>query len=207
MNGFPSGSDDKPAAMGANAVSVRVRDLTLIAIFAVLAIVGGRLVIPLGVIPITLQTAVVLITGFLIGGKRAMAAQGLYVLMGLLGLPVFAEGGGFAYVLRPSFGFLLGMIAAAALVGVLADRADPTRIRLGIPVAAAVAVLGIIVIYLAGLVGFVVSMRLFVGREMTWSQAWRLAILPFLLKDLTVTAMVVAVAPLLRRVTAPFFRS
>ncbi|MCB5624660.1 biotin transporter BioY, partial [Bifidobacterium animalis] len=61
----------------------------------------------------TLQFFFVLLAGILLGPKLGALAVLLYVVIGLLGLPIFAAGGGLAYIVRPSFGYLIGFIAGA----------------------------------------------------------------------------------------------
>jgi biotin transport system substrate-specific component len=80
----------------------------------------------------TLQTLVVLALGAAYGSRLAAATVGLYLLEGLLGLPVFADAvAGPAYMVGPTGGFLAGFLVAAALVGALAERGwDRTWARL-----------------------------------------------------------------------------
>lgn len=101
-------------------------DLANIAVFAaltcVLALAPAIPVGPVGV-PITLQTLAVFLTGLILGGWRAFLAVLLYVVVGLLGAPVFAGFvGGPGVLARPSVGYLLSFPLAAALVGFLAHR-------------------------------------------------------------------------------------
>ena len=58
----------------------------------------------------TLQFFFVLLAGIILGGKRGALAVGCYVALGLIGIPIFAAGGGIGYIFRPSFGYLLGFI-------------------------------------------------------------------------------------------------
>lgn len=94
----------------------QTKELTLCAFFTVLFIIGSKIVIPAGVIPLTLQTMVVIIAGILLKPKQIWISYGLFFLMGLLGFPVFANGGGLSYVLQPSFGFLLSFPIAASFL-------------------------------------------------------------------------------------------
>jgi biotin transport system substrate-specific component len=93
--------------------------------------VGGALVLTLSAkiqvpfipVPMTLQTLVVLVLGAAFGARLAAATVALYLLEGLLGLPVFAGAvAGPAYMAGPTGGFLLGFLIAAALIGFLAER-------------------------------------------------------------------------------------
>ena len=92
-----------------------LRNLLLTALFAALTAVGAYLRIG----EVTLQVFFACISGMLLGPLWGACAQGLYVLLGLVGLPVFSAGGGLMYVANPMFGFLLGLIPMAALVGYL----------------------------------------------------------------------------------------
>lgn len=78
----------------------------------------------IGPVPITGQTLGVMLVGGALGMRRGAAALTTYLLAGLAGAPVFAGGGGGpAYVLMPSFGFIVGFIGAAAIAGWAAERA------------------------------------------------------------------------------------
>ncbi|MDP1573813.1 MAG: biotin transporter BioY [Coxiellaceae bacterium] len=74
-------------------------------------------------VPITLQSAMVVLLGLSLGSKRASAAVALYLLEGALGLPVFAGGlSGFAYLLGSSAGYLWGFLPAAFVAGFLMEK-------------------------------------------------------------------------------------
>jgi biotin transport system substrate-specific component len=64
----------------------------------------------------------VFLSGLLLAPRYAMISQAVYIALGLLGLPVFSTGGGFSYILTPSFGFLLGFILCAGLLSLLARK-------------------------------------------------------------------------------------
>lgn len=123
-----------------------IRDLVLCALFAALIAVGAFLRIPLPLVPFTMQLPFVCLAGLLLGCRRGALSAFLYVFTGLAGLPVFTQGGGPAYVLQPTFGYLLGFIAAAALTGAVANRGIPSNSRLF-----AASVAGILVTYAAGI--------------------------------------------------------
>lgn len=95
-------------------------------------VLGGVVVVSLlalvefqiGPVPITGQTLGVMIVGSALGMRRGAAALTTYLMAGLAGAPVFAGGaGGPAYVFAPSFGYIIGFIAAAAVAGWAAERA------------------------------------------------------------------------------------
>ncbi|MBK3495157.1 biotin transporter BioY [Viridibacillus sp. YIM B01967] len=108
--------------------NARIFSLSLVSIFAALTAIGAFIKIPLPVVPFTLQIIVVFLAGSLLGSKRGLQSQLVYVLVGLAGLPVFAEGGGFMYVLKPTFGYLIGFAAGAYVIGCIIERVEqPTR--------------------------------------------------------------------------------
>jgi biotin transport system substrate-specific component len=122
-------------------------------------------------------------TGLLLGSRRALAAQGLYLLIGLAGLPVFAAGGGPAYVLQPSFGYLPGMVLGAALIGHLADRADPQRNGLKLFSALAINAAGLAVVYLCG-TGYLYVMKNIVSGDSTGLvRILQIGMVPYLATD------------------------
>lgn len=99
--------------------------LTLVPVFTVLMCVSAQITIPVPVIPFTLQVTVAIVSGLLLGSRLGFLSQALYLFMGLMGLPVFAGGGGgIGYVMRGSFGYLVGFLFCALTGGFLADIAD-----------------------------------------------------------------------------------
>ena len=126
---------------------VAVKKLAYIALFTALIIVGGFVRIPIGTIPITLQTLFVLLAGS-IGGKRVgVSAVIIYIVIGLIGVPVFSAGGGIFYVLKPSFGYLIGFIFASLIAGV-PKRGVVKRLLFNLLAVAVVHVIGVIYFYL-----------------------------------------------------------
>jgi biotin transport system substrate-specific component len=91
--------------------------MMLCAVFVAFLALGAYIKIPTPFLPLTCQTLFVLLVGTWLGAAGGAACVMIYILIGLFGLPVFAEGGGFAYVLRPTFGYLLGFVAGAFLTG------------------------------------------------------------------------------------------
>lgn len=101
---------------------MKPRDLILTALFAALTAIGAFLKIPFPLAAITLQFFFTAMAGVLLGRKYGAASQAVYVLLGLVGVPIFALGGGFSYVLQPTFGFLVGLIPCAWVIGRLTKR-------------------------------------------------------------------------------------
>ena len=128
-------------------------------LFVALIVVGAFIKIPIPVVPFTLQLLFTMMAGLLLGGKLGAASVGIYILMVLLGLPVFAEGGGFSYVLKPSFGYIIGFAVASYVTGIIANKVpNPSYKRL---FAANFAGLGIV--YLFGMVYYYFMSNFYLG--------------------------------------------
>ena len=103
----------------------RSKNVALCGLFAALIAVGAfiKVVIPTGgdTMNFTLQWFFVMLAAFLLGSGRAFTSVGVYLLVGLSGVPIFARGGGPAYLIRPTFGFLLGFLFAAWVMGKICE--------------------------------------------------------------------------------------
>lgn len=114
-------------------MNTRTRKLVYTALFAALTAVGAFLRIPMVYSSVTLQYLFTAMAGLLLGRRWGALSQAVYVLLGLVGLPIFTMGGGFGYVFQPTFGFLLGLIPAAWVVGaVTGESLDPKRMGTGV---------------------------------------------------------------------------
>lgn len=103
--------------------------MILSSVFAGLTAVGAFIKIPLPYpVPFTLQVLFVFLAADLLGGGCACLSQIIYLLLGLVGLPVFAGGGGIGYILHPSFGYLLSFPIAGLIIGTLVERSNGTSI-------------------------------------------------------------------------------
>lgn len=125
---------------------MRTRNLILTGLFAALTAVGAFLRIPTPISSFTLQTFFTCLSGVLLGAKCGALSQAVYVLLGLVGLPVFTAGGGLSYILQPTFGFLPGSIPMAAVIGGLSGRSSAGFLRIF-----AACLAGTAVLYLVGL--------------------------------------------------------
>lgn len=100
-----------------------------------------------------------MLAGLILGGRLGAIAVCAYIMMGLLGLPVFAEGGGLAYVLRPSFGYLLGFAAASYVTGHIANQVkNPGHGRLLLA-----NFIGLAIVYFFGMLYYYLISRFYLG--------------------------------------------
>lgn len=98
------------------------RDLILIALFAGLTSIGAFIKIPLGPVPFTLQSFFCAYAGILLGARKGLYSQLIYISIGLIGIPVFTKGGGLKYIFEPTFGFLIGFVFCAFIIGWLTEN-------------------------------------------------------------------------------------
>jgi len=94
-----------------------IREMVLCGLFIALITAGTFVRIPVGTDVYTLQFLATLLAGLVLGARLGAAAVGVYILLGLIGVPVFASGGGPGYVLQPTFGYLLGFVLQAYFCG------------------------------------------------------------------------------------------
>ena len=131
---------------------IELRELVLCALFIALITAGTFIRIPIGSDVYTLQFLFTLLAGLVLGGRLGALAVGAYVLMGLVGIPVFASGGGPGYLMQPTFGYLIGFILQAYVCGKLSRCLTRPRMLtlLGVNL------VGMAIVYLLGLVWFYV---------------------------------------------------
>ncbi len=167
------------------------KNLIWITLGTALIWVGAFASIPLGPMPITLQTMMVVVVGMLLGVKRGPLAVLLYSFLGIIGLPVFAgfKSGVAAFTASPTAGFLVGFLPAVLLVGIFFYL---PRGRRGFSLylcTAIAAVVGMVVPYFFGIPWFMH----YTGK--TLSESLPLVLIPFILGDTikTVAAYLVGV--------------
>lgn len=100
----------------------RTQSLTYCSLFTALIAVGAFIKIPIPVVPFTLQFLFTTLAGLLLGPKRGTISVAAYMVLGLVGLPIFSEGGGFWYIFKPSFGYIIGFCIGTFVTGLIAER-------------------------------------------------------------------------------------
>jgi biotin transport system substrate-specific component len=97
-----------------------LRGMVYASLFGALTAVGAYIIIPLSPVPITLQTLFLGLAGTLLGARLGALSQVVYLLLGMIGLPVFAGGkAGLGVILGPTGGYLIGFVVAAFVIGKL----------------------------------------------------------------------------------------
>lgn len=102
--------------------TAKTKQLVLMALFTALIAIGAFIKIPVPVVPFTLQFLFTTLAGLLLGSKIGGASVLVYIILGLLGLPIFASGGGPGYIFNPSFGYLIGFWLGAKVTGWLSQN-------------------------------------------------------------------------------------
>jgi biotin transport system substrate-specific component len=167
-------------------MKLTTRDLVLIPMFAALTAIGAFINIPIPVIPVTMQFFFVAMSGIMLGSKKGAIAQLVYVLVGLVGFPVFTKGGGISYIFQPSFGYLIGFICSAYVIGRVYEGFGSVNI---IKTYAAI-LAGIVVLYLIGVPYLYLIVNFYLGKSMTVAVAVKTGFLLTIPKELLVGVVV-----------------
>jgi biotin transport system substrate-specific component len=170
----------------------KLRWMVLASLMAALTAVGAYIHVPIGPVPIVLSTLFVLLSGLLLGGQWGLASMGLYLLVGAIGIPVFAGGkGGFPHFFGPTGGYLFGYLLAAWVAGVISER---SRGLLFLDIFAVV--FGSLAIYSLGVPW------LKIVTQLSWTKTFMVGMVPFLIGD----AVKASVALILARAIRPVLK-
>lgn len=168
--------------------SSAVTEIALVAGGVALLAASAQVVIPLPFtpVPVTGQTFAALLVGGAFGASRGLASMMVYLLVGALGAPVFAQGeGGLGVFSMPTAGYLVGMLLAATLVGAVAERGWDRKV---VPALGAM-VLGSAVIYSVGVGWLALSLNVGLGKAVA------LGLTPFLIGDALKIALAAGLLP------------
>jgi len=170
-------------------LNLSTRDLIITALFTSLTIVGTFIAIPIGPVPINLQSFFVVLSGLILGAKLGALSQITYVILGLIGLPVFSGGnGGLGAIVSPTFGFLMSYIVAAYVIGKLTEKNKSiSKIIYSV-------ILGSIVIYIIGVPYFYFIFTSFLGKSINFYSALKYACLPFIPGDIIKAVIAISLA-------------
>jgi len=177
----------------------KTTEIVMISLFAALTAVGAFIRIPLPYVPFTMQTLMVMLAGLILGSRLAALSQLLYLTIGLLGLPIFAQGGGPGYIFQPSFGFLVGFIAGAYLIGRMVEGTEKlsfSRVLIAL-------ILGQVAIHAFGIAYLYFNLNFIIHKPTSFFATIKIGLLIFIPGDIlkTFVAMLV-VAPIRQRLMA-----
>ena len=154
----------------------RTRMLIFISLFSALTAAGAFIKIPVPIVPMTLQTFLVYSAGLFLGPAGGAVSQLIYVMLGLVGLPIFSGGGGIAYLFSPTFGYLIGFIPAAAVAGLFSRKGGR-----GWPICGVVC--SVLIVYLFGVPYLMFAARVFMHKEIGLKAALQIGFLLPLIGD------------------------
>jgi len=153
---------------------ISLRGMVYAAIFGAATAVGAYIIIPFPIVPITLQTLFVALAACLLGGRLGALSQFIYLLLGIIGLPVFSGGkAGLGVLAGPTGGYLIGFVAGAYVTGKLVQ----IRKGAGIYWTAFSIAVGFVVIYVLGVA------QLALVAQMGIAKAVSIGVIPFLIGD------------------------
>lgn len=177
----------------------KTKDMILVAIFASLTAIGAFIKIPIPPVPITLQYLFCAFSGVFLGSRLGLYSQLLYVGIGLSGIPIFTKGGGISYIFEPTFGYLIGFILCAYIIGKFTENLKDVNFKnIFFPV-----ILGLIGVYTIGVSYLYMIIHYYVGKSITFMMAMKLGFFPFIIQDLCWSIFIAFTAtkviPVLRR--------
>ena len=125
-------------------MKISTKELTFVALFSALIAVGAFIKIPFLLVPITLQTLFIVLSALVLERKLAVLSVIVYIMIGLVGFPIFANGGGINYIFSPTFGYLVSFIFATYFIASFKEK--------NIYISTAI---GMLIIYALGMMYFV----------------------------------------------------
>lgn len=153
---------------------IATKDMIMCALFTALIAVGAFIKVPVPVVPFTLQFLFTMLAGLIMGGRLGAVSVGLYAVLGLAGLPIFAEGGGIWYVMKPSFGYIIGFALGSLVTGLMAEKLE--KLTTGRLLTASFT--GLAIVYACGMIYYYIICNFVIGTPIAF---WPLFLYCFLL--------------------------
>lgn len=170
-----------------------IKEIILIGLFGALMVVGAKLSIPTPFgVPLTFQLFFAVYAGLLLTVQSAVLSQLIYLVIGLIGIPVFAYGGGIGYVVNPTFGYLIGFLLGAGIISFLVKRLKATKF----PMILGISVLGYAAIYLFGNLYLYLIKNLYLAAPITFGKVC-VVMFPYMIKDLILVVIAAYTATLI----------
>ena len=167
-------------------MKISTRDMILVSFFAALMVVGAKISLNLPFIPASLQLVFCCFAGILLGARLGTLSQLIYMIIGLIGIPVFSKPmAGPQYILLPSFGYIIGFVVAAYVIGFIRERYNKIFIAV---------LCGIMIDYIIGIPYMYAIINLYIGKSMSFQRVLSIGFVPFIVKDLVGGAIVAAIA-------------
>ena len=169
-------------------INIYLKNIILVFLGTILLSISSKVQVPFWPVPMTMQTFVVFLIGMTYGVRLSFATVALYLFEGAAGLPVFASGGGIAYLIGPTAGYLYGMLLASIAISYLANLGfSKTYFKAVISL-----VIGSIIIFALGII--------YLGSIIGFQNAITAGLLPFIPSELFKIALAVALIPTIQKV-------
>ncbi len=171
-----------------------LRDIVAVVGFALFTALAAQITIPLGFtpVPITGQTFAVLLAGGVLGSQRGALSMGLYVTLGAIGLPFYADGaGGWTAATGATAGYLVGFVVAAFVVGAMAERGQDRRLSTSLPAFVA----GSLIVYAIGAGWLAIDLDLPLTAAAGEPSAIAFGVAPFIVGDVLKALLAGALLP------------
>lgn len=166
------------------------KDMVLMALFTAILCVLAPMSLPIGPVPISLATFVIYFSLYFLGWKKGTVTCILYLLIGLVGLPVFSGfSGGVGKLAGPTGGYLIGYIFLALVTGMVIEKSYGKNIRFSPVFCFAGMFLGTAVLYVFGTAWFCISTGTSVAAALVT------CVFPFIIGDLAKMFVAVILAP------------
>ncbi|WP_416147070.1 biotin transporter BioY [Salipaludibacillus sp. HK11] len=181
-----------------NSNHFKITDLTKGAMFIALMAIGANLTafITIGVVPLTFQTVIAILAGILLGRKLAAFSMIGYILIGLIGVPVFAGFlGGLHRIASPNFGFSISFIILAYVVGAIVEKSKKENVFTYYKAS----YIGLLINYFIGVPYLYLHSSILLGFNSVSFSAITLGMGPFFLKDFVLATLAAILAPLVIR--------
>lgn len=101
---------------------ISTKEMIVCSIFAALIAIGAFIKIPVPYVPFTMQLMFTTLAGVILGANLGAISVGVYLTIGLIGIPVFTKGGGIGYIFQPTFGYLIGFMIGAYVTGKIVEK-------------------------------------------------------------------------------------
>lgn len=155
-----------------------VQDMVLIAVFVAIITVCSFIQISVGLVPFTLQTFGVFVTAGILGTKRGTLAVIVYILLGIIGVPVFCGAGGPGVIVGTTGGYITGFIFTALIIGIITHFFEKSSTWLNIGATVVAMILGDVVCFVIGTIQFMFVMKT------SLTVALGYCVIPFIIPDL-----------------------
>lgn len=166
-------------------MKLELNKMILTSIFAALTAIGAFIKIQTPIVPFTMQFVFCAYAGLILGKKYGLFSQLLYIFIGLIGIPIFANGGGITYVFQPTFGYLIGFAIASMIIGYFTENKEYG----GFLKTLVIILLGLFFVYFSGVLYLKFIMNVYFRNPMNLYKAISIGFFPYIPADFTLSIL------------------